>query len=92
MRWRKPRTAANQDPRFFHFLLCAREREDYPKPPLGWALSKRTRDNLATHFDACGNKQQFCRLVEALAPYLAAREDRSTAVEACGNGPPALPN
>lgn len=75
------KAAAGPDPRFFHFRLCARD--DYPKPPLGWALSKRTRDNLAGHFDACGNEEQFRGLVKALDPYLRAREDRSTAVERC---------
>lgn len=85
-----PGATTGSDPRFFHFRLCTRE--NYPKPPLGWALSKRTRENLATHFDACDNEQQFCRLVEALAPSLPTREDRSTAVEACSNRPPALPN
>ncbi|MDG4574877.1 MAG: hypothetical protein P9C36_05480 [Defluviicoccus sp.] len=78
----QPGAVAGSDPRFFHFRLCARE--DYPKPPLGWALSKRTRENLATHFDACGNKQQFCRLVAALAPYLPATEGRNTALGTCG--------
>ena len=76
-----PSAAAGSDPRFFHFRLC--ERENYPKPPLGWALSKRTRDNLATHFDACGNKQQFCRLVEALGPYLPAGGKWRGDVETC---------
>jgi hypothetical protein len=74
--------AAGSDPRFFHFRLCARA--DYPKPPLGWALSKRTRENLATHFEACGNEQQFCRLVKALDPYLPPSEKRGGAVQTCG--------
>lgn len=78
------------DPRFFHFRLCACE--DYPKPPLGWALSKRSWENFATHFDACGNKQQFCRLVAALAPYLPVTEDRSAVFGTRGIRRLTLPN
>ena len=61
---RKCEENAGNKPRFFHFRLC--KRAGYRDPPLAWALSKHSQDNLKSHFEGCGNMEQRRALIDTL--------------------------
>lgn len=61
---RKCEENAGNEPRFFHFRLC--KRAGYRDPPLAWALSKHSQDNLKSHFEGCGNMEQRRALIDTL--------------------------
>jgi hypothetical protein len=54
---------------FVHFAMCKAATNDERKPinpPLGWALSKATRDKFGELFERCDNGKELEKLKEAL--------------------------
>ena len=55
-------------PHFAHFAMCDVSENGTPdiNPPLGWVLSKRTRDRFTEFLDHCGNDKELKGLDSAL--------------------------
>jgi hypothetical protein len=61
----KPAKARADKPYFAHLSMC-RSDDKGVKPPLGWVLSKATRDELDTLVERCENREQLNQLEAAL--------------------------
>jgi hypothetical protein len=71
---------------FVHLAMCKAATDDREpiNPPLGWVLSKATRDKFGKLFERCDNKREWNRLKEALG----VKSNEATQTEVYSNPKP----